>query len=253
MTRDDAFALLIEMSRHAIAEESLTELSSETTIAQWQVMMIDDLDVRELGKYFNASFGTHLPLEAWREATEPMKTRTLGDLCELIAGRGLMPVIEPVTVMGDCSLAAGAFLVVRRILCDAGVDVSNLRPSSPIGPYLRQRCGDVMWKLRLLSPGRLSDFYVDSPPHDSCALGIMASWIGLSLGLLGKLPPGGMIVSGVSLLCFWIGLRLLRKFLPHPSDVRVGNTRNFRELCQVLADERLAWPGFPVTTRGNVT
>ena len=80
--------------------------------------MIDAGDIA-IPDGFNVIFGTAIPAHAWKAVLEPARECTLGDVCELVARHAVTPVIEPVTVMGDRSHAAGAFLAVRRIPNDA--------------------------------------------------------------------------------------------------------------------------------------
>jgi hypothetical protein len=250
LTPDDVFAVIVELSRHALPDDVLQQISFATTLREWDLMMFDELDVPQLGKNLNEFFDMDIPASQWAEALAPSQSRTLGDLCNLVAVHARIPCIEPVTVMGDRSHAAGAFLVLRRILQDAGIDVSDLRPSSPIGPYLRERWNEIVLKLRVLAPGRLPPVVVDAPAHLTCGIGIIASWITLVIGLTGILPRSTTLGAGLAFAGFFIAFCALNTCVK-ASNVRIGNTRTIRELCQVLVGERVAWPGFPVSTTGT--
>ena len=151
-------------------------------------------------------------------------------------------------VMGDCSPAAGAFLAVRRILRDEGVDVHDLRPSSPLKPYLREKWPAVVARLRRLAPGRLPPPRVVAPAHVACACGVVASYVLMMIGMVMRAWPGPPVgfVGAVCFVGFIIAAFVLDRRVK-PCVVRIGAARTFRELCQVLAGERDAWPGFPVT------
>ena len=248
MTPDDVFAVLVELSRFAVQDEFLQQLSFQTTLREWDLAMIDDLELPNLGKNLNDFFGIDVSAAQWKAALGTVESATLGDMCNLIAKHALMPCIEPVTVMGDRSFAAGAFLAMRRVLQDAGVDVADLRPSSPIGPYLRERWGEIVWRLRMLAPGRLEAVTVDAPAHATCGIGIAASWVTLLIGLTGLLPRGVTVGAGFSVVGFFLAFCALNAYVK-PADIRIGATRTFRDLSQVLVGERVAWPGFPVSTR----
>jgi hypothetical protein len=86
-----------------------------------------------------------------------------------------------------------------------------------------------------------------APAHVSCGLGILASSITIIIGITGLLPRGIILGSGLLLMGFFIAFCLLVRYVK-PRDVRIGAARTFRELCQILVDERLACPGFPVST-----
>src|SRR6186713_1395973 len=107
MTPDDVLAVIVKLSRHALRDECLQQLSFATTLREWDLMMFDELDVPLLGKNLNEFFATNIPAVEWAAALAPPQSRTLGDLCNLVASRARIPYIEPVTVMGDRSLAAG--------------------------------------------------------------------------------------------------------------------------------------------------
>jgi hypothetical protein len=247
MTAEDAFAVILEMMRHVTPPEALNALSFDTAIVEWECDMIEAGDI-SIPDGFNGIFGTTLPAETWQAALEPARERTLGDVCRLVAGHAVVPVIEPVTVMGDHSHAAGAFLAVRRILADEGVDVSDLRPSSPIGPYLREKWPGIVARLKRLAPGRLPPTSVVAPAHVTCGIGVVASYIVMMLGLFLRrwLPLNLALAGAVCFVGFLISAFMLERWVK-PADVRIGATRSFRDLCEVLVGERDAWPGFPVT------
>jgi hypothetical protein len=70
----------------------------------------------------------------------------------------------------------------------------------------------------------------------------------MMIGLTGLLPPRVTLGAGLSLAGFFATFCLVNRYVK-PSDIRIGATRTFRELSQVLVGERVAWPGFPVSTR----
>jgi hypothetical protein len=200
----------------------------------------------DAGNRLNELFGVSLDREAWRGAFKPKRSRTVGNVCDLIARHAKVPMIEPVVVLGDRSLAAGAFLVLRRIFADAGVDVSTLRPSSPLRPYLRRNFGAVLPQLLRVAPRDLPHVTVDAPVHVALGWG-MTTGFGM-LAMSRFVPPLvtiGAAAFGVAfLLASWICARVVK-----PLDVHLGNARTFADLARVLAGERCALPDFPVVTR----
>src|SRR5687768_120115 len=172
MTADDVFAVIIDLTRHAAVGPSATDeinsLNFDTPVGEWELCFVDGIDRANAAAGLNELFGTVIPEAEWQRVLEP--TQTLADVCALVARRAVMPVIEPLTVMGEESRAAGAFLAVRRILRDAGVDVAELRPSSLIGPYLKQKLDPVIPRLRRLAPGTLPPADVVAPAHFTVGL-----------------------------------------------------------------------------------
>src|SRR5687767_14100824 len=132
MTADDVFAVIVEVTRQAGPEDSsdfVNELSFETPVREW--LLTDEFIGYELATTLEPFRLRPVSVDEWTRAIGGAeKHRTLGDVCRALAPHFAMLVIEPVNIMGDRSRAAGAFLVVRRLLDDVGVDVSDLRPSS---------------------------------------------------------------------------------------------------------------------------
>src|SRR5206468_1294715 len=56
--------------------------------------------------------------------------------------------------LGAESRAAGAFLLIRRLLIDAGAPADQITPSTPFGPLMDGR-DSVFWKLCCVAPGRV--------------------------------------------------------------------------------------------------
>jgi hypothetical protein len=248
MTPDDVFAVIVDLTRQVCGadDDELARLSLDMRIADW-LIPFEFLNDMEVAAAFKVMAAEPIGDYEWKRLLSLDDYRTLGCLCRELAPRLRKPLIQPVAVMGDTSPAAGAFLVVRRILRDAGVNVSDLRPSSPIGKYLKANFRLLMTQLSLIASGRLPRAKVVAPAHLSCALGILASLITIMIGMTGVLPLRVMLGSVLLLVGFFIAFCLLIRYVK-PRDIRIGAARTFRELCQILVDERLACPGFPVST-----
>jgi hypothetical protein len=248
MTVDDVFAVLMDITAPqaigAAATSAMNDLSLASTVEEWELCLIDDdINWRSAFKSFNALFGIAVPGSEWKRVLS--RRATLGDICELVSRHALMPVIEPVTVMTDRSRAAGAFLVVRRILQQEGVDVTELRPSSLIGPYFRENLDEIFSRLRLLAPGLMPHPTVVAPAQSACAAVLAACWVGSTLGCLRLIPPLMTLVWFAGGIASFIAMSIVSRTVK-PVDVRIGTARTFRDLCEVLIGERLAFPGFPV-------
>src|SRR5262249_12499494 len=88
-------------------------------------------------------FGTGRLPDEWRQRVWGFGT--VRGLCMALAQFVEVPVIEPVTVLGRPSPSAGAFVTIRALLARAGADVSDLRPSTPLLPYLWLWPGVFRW------------------------------------------------------------------------------------------------------------
>ncbi len=111
------------------------DLTRDSTILEWSEAQ-DLLPWRELANYFNKSFGVDIPIETtWHEVLEPCHKRTIRQVCELLSNFSIKEEIEPVRLFGQECQTAAVFLWLKGKLGAAGVDVSRLRPSTPIAEY----------------------------------------------------------------------------------------------------------------------
>jgi hypothetical protein len=113
----------------------------------------DDMEVSDFRRFLNDWFDLSLTSEDVRAVAAPARRRTLREVCEFIAGRAEVPALEPVTILGRQCLSEGTFLTMRTMLARAGADVSQLAPSSPLGPYLRDHFMTFARDISKLSPG----------------------------------------------------------------------------------------------------
>ncbi|QDT79389.1 hypothetical protein Mal35_28470 [Gimesia maris] len=130
------------------------ELTFETTVEEWQ-WQCDSLEWRPLGRAWNDAWGIDLPDEEWREVLKPERKKTLGGVCELIARHASTPVIREETFFGKPCRPASTFLTIRALLQEAGADVSEISPSTPLIPYTNQFAGTFQWNIANLAPGTL--------------------------------------------------------------------------------------------------
>jgi hypothetical protein len=206
MTPEEVLAFFAALDRElggAGGDGSRVPIGFETTIADWRgdaPYLWNDLALSEsrwLHKTLNAWFRTSATHAQWREALEPEETRTLRGLCEFIASQATVAAIRPVTVLGQPSLAAGAFLAVRSALARAGVKVGRLRPSTPLGPLLKRQWGEVFIELNKLAPGKLPKAQMRHAP-----IVRVFGWtglVGLAMLLL-CLVPGIVNTAGVGIV-----------------------------------------------------
>src|SRR3954451_23746353 len=99
----------------------------------------------------------------------PVSEKTIGNLCDYVATRATSPVVRPIDIGGSQCLAAGAFLALRKVLRDAGEDVTDLHPSSPLGPTLARRLGPF-GQIRHPAPDHVPSPRVEHSVRDCLAL-----------------------------------------------------------------------------------
>jgi hypothetical protein len=249
MSADEVFAAIVYASKlQADVEfpELLPDPTADITIHEWR--MVYELSGWPLLEHSVRNlFGIDLTVGEYRELLKDWKQTKLTSICERIARHAFAPVAEPVTFFGDTSLAAGMFLAVRRILAECGANVSDLRPSSPITPYLSRYWQKLVPALVRLAPGQLPALRSDVPS------GVALAWIivgSFALWGLGKLIGNSNMSTCGALSCYLF--LLVSYFWDRVSRPKVtfAYAPTFRELCQMLAGERAPHgPAFPVVVR----
>jgi hypothetical protein len=247
MTSDEVFASLVDFQRDELGIQLLGEATRETPVRE----LFNTFEAgtwADVANGLNRLFDLHVSHAYWQPILLPKRKRMLGGLCDFIAERATVPIIQPVTVMGDSSLAAGAFLAVRRIFADAGADVSELRPSSLVSPYFRTSLDTVLPRLMRAAPGCIPIPRVEVPVHSAFGWGFAASWFIVMCGGWLHCPPAARVMGGIGMAACsaaaWICGRAVK-----PRAVHFGTARTFADLARVIAGERCAWPGFPVVIR----
>jgi hypothetical protein len=212
------------------------ELSFGTTVAEWR-NACDLVETDTLGIALNEMWGLALSEDAWRSALAPPATRTLRDVCLLVAGNAERLLVEPSGALGAKSAAAGAFLAVRGLLLRAGAEGSGIRPSAPIGEIARRFPHVFLGPISQLAPDRLPTVSVTSSWQNRLASSITA------LGFFGLITAyfGGLTIFLWSVLLLavgYLGLRLAAR-IP-PKAVHFGSIETFRDLAEALSAQRPA-------------
>jgi hypothetical protein len=249
MTPDDVLGALIDVRRACELDFMVKPLSMEMTIREWR----DEYElgnVRAIGKWMNEMFGLHLLEFEYRAALTPPKRRTLRDLCGLISRHAQAYCMQPVTVLGDTSLAAGAFLALRRIFIASGIDVSDLKPSSQIEPFLTRHGAWMIPAICTMAPARMPIVLAEAPVTDALGTGLGGSICGVFLcKLLGLSSLMWMLTASIPLFA----LAWLTMVLSARPKIRIAHTSTFADLCRILAGERSRdGPGFPVVVHGRI-
>ena len=234
MTADDVLKILQDSHRHQCAfdpeADPGVELKFETSVAKWRNAW-DLVDADSLGVALNEFWEMAVPEEAWRSVLEPPQSRSLRDVCDLVAANARKFLLQPAGAFGAKCEAADAFLAVRALLVRAGAPGSAIRPSAPIEDLARQFPAIFFGPISHLAPGRLPTVVIRTPWHT-----LAVSVVGL--GLLGVIA-GSFINSrlaawsfGLAALAYvgtWITVRL------RPAEVRFGTIKTFRDLAELIA------------------
>ena len=84
-----------------------------------------------------------------------VKARTLGDLCRLISDRATVPVVRPARIDGRLSASGGAYLTIRAIAKEAGIDVGRLTPETLLTAVDPWRLQYLAYEVRKIIPNNL--------------------------------------------------------------------------------------------------
>ena len=110
------------------------EIYRDTTIHDWRITN-DLVEWSDLYKVENDLFNLTLTKEDWFKAILPEKKKTVWELCEFIAQHAKKEVVKPIKVFGIECLSASIFRALKRDLLARGLEVKNLRPSSPLSDF----------------------------------------------------------------------------------------------------------------------
>jgi len=155
----------------------------------------------------NGLFGIDASLKEWKPVLTPQKKRTLQDVCEFIAKRAVMAEIPTTRLLGKPCRTAGAFVTIRAMLEEQGVDTSELAPSTPLERYANVGMPEIYRQLERVAPSLMSRFmytYRSEAGHILLAVllffatvagGVVAGAYSLALGI-----PLAVLTFGALLL-----------------------------------------------------
>ncbi len=191
----------------------------------------DAIEPGVIEKYFGIE---PLSNEWWEKVIE---FGTVQGLCEALARFVEIPLIEPITLAGQRCPAAGAFLMVRQMLAEAGADVSELRPSTPLLPYLWLWPDVFRWRIPRLAPGRVPPVFFGNRRLTRRILGIVLGVAGFLFGLwVARGFPwlGGFLVALFLKLLVWDLLLMPMAARRKHWSVDFGELYDFRDLAMAM-------------------
>jgi hypothetical protein len=222
-------------------------LSFHTTVAEWR----DACDLKEwpeLGHAFNHLWGITCSDDEWRAVLEPADQRRVADMCQLIAGRAVRPVVRPARLLGGTCASAGAFLTIRSLLDEAGAAAEEIAPSTALAQYTRRYAGVFLGPVSRLAPGAIPQVRARTPVYDAALWGLLVAMVCLVAGACSGAyllaAAGAVLFLSLCALIWYAALCLL------PSSVEFGELRTFRDLAVVVAEGRPAEPGAAPGRRG---
>lgn len=213
-------------------EAAAAEIEFETALGD--ILAVEGFDSDTIELYF----GTGSLTEEWYRRV--WEFGTVRGLCFALAQFVEVPSIEPVVVAGRPCWAAGAFLTIREVLANAGVDVSELRPSTPLLPYVWVRPDVFEWELPRLAPGRVPVVRFENRRLSRRILGAVVGFGGLLLSVwIGRgFPVVGGLMAGAFVKLFLLDLvRAPWAARRRNWSVEFGGLYDFRDLAAAIAGE----------------
>jgi hypothetical protein len=251
MTPDEVLAVFQDQYRWLSKESCSTSgavINNDTTIADWRAEC-DLLPWKRLGRGLNTLFQIRLSDKQWKAVLVPARSRTLQGVCELIASEARVPEMRAVTVLGRACRPAGVFLALREGLRLSGIDVTKLRPSTPLAPMLRRHFTEVVSEVMKVAPGALPPLRWKWTLADKVFAWIVF-WpfvVALAAGIAGSiglwcLPDGWRVAAAYTAFVGWTVclielIPLLLGSLLLPTSLRLGELHDFRDLCYTMLGE----------------
>lgn len=99
---------------------------------------------------FKRPFSIDISRQDWRNVFNPADERTIGDVCDLISKHAMIDEVLPIKILGSDCLSASIFLTLKKNLKSKGVNVTELKPSSEISPYLVKYFGAMIQVIGLM-------------------------------------------------------------------------------------------------------
>lgn len=173
------------------------EIDFALTVRDW-TNACDLIRPSRLGPALGAEFGVEATRNDWLQVLKPVKKRTLKEVCEFISSRGgRVPVAKSYRIFGTRCRTAGAFLAIRAMLNEAGIDVRGLRPSCSVNEFIKNnnRHSALLNSMCRLAPGVLPDAVQRKENRTVDGVAAFAFLGGLLLILLGMLFAFGSWLS----------------------------------------------------------
>ncbi len=213
------------------------ELTLDTKVRDWQCYS-EDMGRTWLynAQLLNQWFDMDAPLAEWKAVLRPAKTKALSDVCSFVARHAKVLCIPEPNFLGRLCRTAGAFLMIREMMNEAGVNTENLRPSSLVSHYREKGLPEIISMIMQISPElrhRARIWYRNDWLH------LIAGFV-LFVATFVLLPVGihaSFLILAMGLLCFASFIYIWHKSEKYASQiywVEIENVNTIRDLCHLL-------------------
>lgn len=214
-----------------------SELTMNTTVSQWKAELDLSESASRLATDMGRIFGVSARRDEWRRVLEPAKSRTLRGVCEFIAARATVPVFEAVRVFGAEDRKAGVFLALKELLRARGVDVDDLRPSSPLTDHA-ERGFPELWNLLYRCRPRMDEVMKAKYRGEAGLMGLAVALLAatVTFGVIAyDSNPKVWLAALLAFTLFLVNWRVSERLHRRPVRVDFIGLTTFRDLCAHLA------------------
>ena len=156
MTPDDILKIFVEQHRLCSPldpeADPYEELTMNSSMDEWSNAN-DLLPWQPLSRFLNEEFKLSATEQEWQSILTPSHERTLYDVCSFISNKLTTSNIAPLKLFGTECLSAAIFVTLKKYLQRRNVDVSELKPSSSVIPYLEKHFSPMIEQTTILSKG----------------------------------------------------------------------------------------------------
>lgn len=206
-------------------------INFDMSIEEWR-KACDLVPWWRLGPHLNKWFHVNFKMSEWNMILDPDNNKSLKDLCDFISKQATMPFVKIRPIMGKECIEGSTFMAIKQLLGEAGVPVTNVRPSTKLAPFTRKYFWAFMRNLKRLAPNALPNPKIEK--NFGLKLAIIFYWIGI-LGIISAL-----LKSTVSFLMIFIVFGIISSIIAGnfpPKAVNFGKLETFRDLTYAFVNE----------------
>ncbi len=231
-TPEDLLAIFADDYRHREEAGAVPVFDLEISFATRLGDFFDTIDSWwDIAQGLNREFKLSHTKAQWRHVFYPLHEHTLGELCRFIAPNVKVQRIRPALLLGVPSVGAGVFLTLRALLHEAGADVHDLTPSTPLEAYSRRYLHVFVYQFSRLVPLALPPVRVIHSRHTRVAgLLLFFGSLFFVIGICFKIDWLLRVASLVSLE----NLVVLYLAQRYQTRVEIGDLHTFRDLARAI-------------------
>ncbi len=183
----------------------------------------------------HAWFEMDCDYQEWKDLLMHSDLRTVGDLCDLIAAYATIPTIQLSTFCGRTCRPASAFLTIRSILHDAGVDTTSIGPSTLLHEFTRKHQETFLGPISHLAPTGLPKIYVKKYFWNFNSIESLTVFLYIILNCAAGTGSPPVLLAYIGFLCMLSWLLTWITLPRVPMSVQFGNLKTFRDLSELIA------------------